>query len=791
MMKRLGTRVVFGCLGLMALSAAVASSAHAELMRTGYGSIVASSTGKCIGVTGASMTPGSGAIQWRCNNAPDQQWTVRPLAGGYQIVDQNSGQCLWPSAGSTTSGTPLVQNTCSGASAELWTFNPSGNGFQLVSKQSGLCANITGGSTGDGDGISQAACSTASNFVFTFPSGLSVPTTQLVFQAGHSGQCLNVNGNSTAVGAKVIQWPCSGGANEQWTLVPSGDAYQVISKNSNLCMAVTGASTSTGAAIIQTTCSTATDRLWKLTPSGRAYALVAKNSGLCLDVTNSSQTNAAQVQQWTCNNQLQQQWSVSTATIPSSWSNLATLPVNPLGSANLPNGKVLLWSSNGQFSYEGDVGNNNTQTQTGIFDPATNTTTVTVVSNTGHDMFCPGTANLFDGRILVNGGSSSPKTSIYNPATNTWASDARMNIPRGYEGSTVLSTGSVLTLGGSWSGGQGNKNGELWTSGIGWQNRTGITAAPITGPDPGGVYRGDNHLWLFALPNGNVFHAGPSAAMHWITTTGSGTITSAGNRGDDPYAINGNAVLYDVNQIMKAGGGPAYENQNATRSTYTIALNTTTNAATVTKIAPMAYPRAYANGVILPNGQVVIVGGQTVPVTFTDTNAILVPEIWDPDTKVFRQLKPMVKPRNYHSSAILLADGRVFSGGGGQCGSGCAANHLDAQLLTPPYLLNADGTAATRPSITAAPSTGTLGGTIAVTTGGPVMSFVLMRSSSTTHTVNNDQRRVPLSIASTSSATSYVLNIPSDAGVALPGYYMLFALDGRGVPSVSASIKIQ
>jgi len=78
-----------------------------------------------------------------------------------------------------------------------------------------------------------------------------------------------------------------------------------------------------------------------------------------------------------------------------------------------------------------------------------------------------------------------------------------------------------------------------------------------------------------------------------------------------------------------------------------------------------------------------------------------------------------------------------------------------------------------------------------VTTGGPVMSFVLMRSSVVTHTVNNDQRRVPISIASTSSPTSYVLNIPSDAGVALPGYYMLFALDGRGVPSVSASIKIQ
>ncbi len=413
------------------------------------------------------------------------------------------------------------------------------------------------------------------------------------------------------------------------------------------------------------------------------------------------------------------------------------------------------------------------------------------MTNPSHDMFCPGTTSLFDGRIMINGGANSSKTSIYNPATNSWSADAAMNIARGYEGTTILSNGSVLTLGGSWSGALGGKVGELWTSGSGWHTLTGVSATPITGPDPAGVYRGDNHLWLFALPNGNVFHAGPTAEMHWITTSGSGTIVSAGNRGDDPYAINAAAVLYDVNQIMKTGGAPAYENQNATRSTYTISLNTSNNTATVTKIAPMAYPRAYASGVILPNGQVVIVGGETVPVTFSDSNAVLVPEIWDSETKVFRQLKPLQNPRNYHSSAILLADGRVFAGGGGQCGNGCSANHLDAQILTPPYLLNADGTAATRPSITSAPATGTRGGTIAVTTGGPVMSFVLMRSSVTTHIVNNDQRRVPVSIASTSSPTSYVLDIPSDAGIALPGYYMLFALDGRGVPSVSASIKIQ
>ncbi|MES1172155.1 MAG: galactose oxidase-like domain-containing protein, partial [Bacteroidota bacterium] len=196
------------------------------------------------------------------------------------------------------------------------------------------------------------------------------------------------------------------------------------------------------------------------------------------------------------------------------------------------------------------------------------------------------------------------------------------------------------------------------------------------------------------------------------------------------------------------------------------------------------------NGVVLPNGHVVIVGGQTLPVPFSDNTTILVPEIWDADTRVFRQLAPMVTPRNYHSTAILLPDGRVFSGGGGQCGQGCAANHFNTEILSPPYLFNPDGSPATRPSITSAPATAALGGTIAVTTNSPVANFALIRLSSTTHTVNNDQRRVPLVIQSTSSATSYTLAVPSDAGVVLPGYYMLFALNGRGVPSVAATLRI-
>lgn len=119
------------------------------------------------------------------------------------------------------------------------------------------------------------------------------------------------------------------------------------------------------------------------------------------------------------------------------------------------------------------------------------------------------------------------------------------------------STGEVLTLGGSWAGDFSDKIGEVWSSATGWTRRPGILAGPITGPDPednGGTLRGDNHPWLFAFANGLVFHAGPSASMHWIHTNGNGDISYAGNRGDDQYSMNGNAVMYDSGLILKAGG---------------------------------------------------------------------------------------------------------------------------------------------------------------------------------------------------------------------------------------------
>lgn len=419
------------------------------------------------------------------------------------------------------------------------------------------------------------------------------------------------------------------------------------------------------------------------------------------------------------------------------WSAPVPLTLVPSAAANLPNGKVLMWSADSRFDFTSTAGN----TYSTLFDPATNTATERLINETNHNMFCPGTTNLPDGRLLVSGGSSAGTTSIYNPATGAWAAAAAMNIPRAYQANTILQDGSILTLGGSWNGGQGNKHAEIWTEAGGWRRLTGVAVNPMVGPDPGGIFRGDNHMWLIPAGTGQVLHAGPSANMNWINTQGNGSSVPAGTRGDDAYAINGSTVMYDIGKILKTGGAPAYENVDATASSYVIDVNA---GLSVRKIAPMSYARAFHNSVVLPNGQVLIVGGQTRPVPFSDDRSVLIPELWDPVTEAFTTMPAMTVPRNYHGVALLLHDGRVLSAGGGLCGQGCAGNHPDVQILTPNYLMNSDGSAATRPVINTFPAQVEYGKKMAVTTSSAVTSFVLIRLSSTTHTVNNDQRRIQI-----------------------------------------------
>ncbi|KAI9004552.1 putative galactose oxidase precursor [Hyaloraphidium curvatum] len=481
-----------------------------------------------------------------------------------------------------------------------------------------------------------------------------------------------------------------------------------------------------------------------------------------------------------------------------SWGPVFTLPLVPAASAALPGEppRVLVWAAYNNLKF----GGGGAVTQTAVVDVAALSAVQYTVTNTRHDAFCPGTSVLADGRLLVTGGNSPTQTSAYDPTAGSWTPQAPMVVPRGYNGQTTLADGTAFVLGGSWSGDRApDRIGELFNpAGGGWKPLPGVSARPIWTNDSQGKFLADNHGWFVALPGGKVFHAGPSKNMNWITTSGQGTISPAGRRGDADDQMCGGAVVFDAERrlLVAFGGARDYNsgNFNATGATYVIDYSSEGAAdAAVARSGDMLHPRSFHTAVLLPDGTVMAVGGMRLPVPFTDATAVMVPELWDPATGNWTELAPMNVPRCYHSSAVLMPDGRVFAGGGGLCQVDCPAgvNHPDAQIYAPGYLLEDDGTLRPRVAILSAPDT-LENGTAEVLTDAPAASFSLIRYGVSTHSVNNDQRRIVPTILSSSNTSSnaklYTIAFPSDPGILLPGPWMLFALDPRGTPSLARTV---
>ena len=743
------------------------------------GTVRLAASGQCMDVNLASLQPDAPVIQWPCSNNTNQQWQVAGAGGFYTFRVAHSGQCLDVDKASVAAGAGLIQFGCTGAANQQFALRPQGGGYALVARHSNLCVGVVG------TRLTQLACNGSAAQTWAVPM-MNVPAST-AFQSSGTGLCMDVNKASTLVDATVIQWPCSGAANQQWQATQADGYYTLKSANSGLCLDVNKASLAPETTLVQWLCTAGSaNQQFQLRAQGDGFAMVARHSGRCVGIAGGSQAWETNLVQQACTGSATQTWKFTGVSNPAqagSWGPVQTLSLVPVAAANLPNGNVLFWSAFDRFGFGGDNG----RTYTSIFNPVTGIATERLVSNTGHDMFCPGIANLADGRIHVTGGSSAQSTSIYDPATNTWSATAPMNIARGYQGALTLANGDVFTIGGSWSGGVGNKDAEVWSAATRTWRRTGaIFDDFILTNDPRGAYRSDNHAWLFSGPGGRVFHAGPSRRMNWFSTGGAGAVAAAGVRGTDGDAMNGFAVMFDTNRILTTGGAPSYEAVDATANAHIVNIGGAT--VTTKTVARMQYARAFHNNVVLPNGQVVVVGGQTFPTPFSDDRAVLVPELFNPATETFTPMAAMAQPRTYHSVALLLPDARLLSGGGGLCG-GCATNHPNVQIWSPPYLFNADGSPAARPVITAAPATAGAGTRLAVGTNSAVTAFSLVRLSSVTHSVNNEQRRLSLAFT-TAGVNQYSLALNADRGVLVPGYYMLFAMNAQGVPSVARTIRI-
>jgi hypothetical protein len=447
------------------------------------------------------------------------------------------------------------------------------------------------------------------------------------------------------------------------------------------------------------------------------------------------------------------------------WSAARSWPLVAIHTSLLPNGQVLVWSRDKDAQGNDVLGS----TQAQLWNPATDT--FTPVPNPTTNLFCSAHSLLPDGRLLVTGGHKlydnfgERHTNIFDFTTNTWTRVADMNAGRWYPSNCTLPNGEVLVISGTEESGQFNRLPQVWQTGGGWRSLTNANRQLPLYP------------WMLVAPNGKAFYAGPERETLFLDTAGAGAWT-AGPVSNWGYRDYGSAVMYEPGKILIVGGG------NPTNTAEVINLNNANPSWRY--VGPMTHARRQLNATILADGKVLITGGSSGAGHNNSAGAVLAAEMWDPATEQWSLMASMQVRRLYHSTAVLLPDGRVLSAGGGlPWAAGETENHLDAEIYSPPYLFKGP-----RPVIVTAPLTVSYNRKISVVTPdvASITGVLLVKLSSVTHAFNENQRMTRLSF--TRGTTSLSVTTPPNRNVCPPGHYMLFIINGVGVPSVAKIIRV-
>src|SRR5690242_18452394 len=250
------------------------------------------------------------------------------------------------------------------------------------------------------------------------------------------------------------------------------------------------------------------------------------------------------------------------------------MPINPIEATLLHNGKVLIVAGS-----ENDASNNSKGAESyraAVWDPTGTNESSISVQNLTYDVFCSGTAALFDGRSLIVGGTSDysftgeNRASIFNPATSQYVQSQNIVDGRWYATATALEDGRIMAMSGLTQTGGTSQTIEIYDlqkAGAGWNPPTSVPFTPPLYPR------------LELLPGGGVFYtghgSGTSSAYAWIFDPATGGWTqSAKINTNRSY---GSSVLLPllppsyVPRVMNFGGGSP-----ATSSTDIIDLSVAT-----------------------------------------------------------------------------------------------------------------------------------------------------------------------------------------------------------------------
>ncbi|MFJ8055402.1 galactose oxidase-like domain-containing protein [Streptomyces sp. NPDC096142] len=475
-------------------------------------------------------------------------------------------------------------------------------------------------------------------------------------------------------------------------------------------------------------------------------------------------------------------------------------PVRSMHSVVLNNGKVLLIAGSGNSEEQFDAGT----FTSAVYDPVAGTYKVIP---TPKDMFCSGHIQLQDGRVLVLSGNKAfpaadgshgyegyKESYVFDPATETYSRTNDLNDGHWYPSATELGNGDVISFGGLREDSTGSVTAEYWSDA---QQKW----LPLSQVNQTWSYWG-LYPSMVLMQDGRLFYTGSHVFGNNIPGTGSAiydydanTITSVPGLQNKDQRDQSASVLLPPAQdqkVLTIGGGNIDSNPDANRLTDIIDLKEADPVYTAGPQLPQGtvdlgngpvaetggQGKMYVSAVLLPDGTVLETGGGL----HNRANPVYEASIFDPATTTFDPVAADPEARGYHSSSFLLPDGRVMSTGDNP-GNG-TWNH-NVSIYTPPYLLKG-----TRPTITSVIDTEwEYGDTQTITVDRPVAKAELIRPAAVTHSSDPNQRFVdlPLSV----DGTTVDLNVTSNPDLAPPGWYMLFAVDANGVPSVAKWVHLQ
>ncbi|XP_058193370.1 aldehyde oxidase GLOX-like [Rhododendron vialii] len=462
-----------------------------------------------------------------------------------------------------------------------------------------------------------------------------------------------------------------------------------------------------------------------------------------------------------------------------------------------------------------------------LYDFASNTYRPLTVQT---DVWCSSGAVHPDGTLVQTGGynSGDRKIRLFTPSTTNYAAvdggdgddsdwvelPADLKVRRWYATNHILPDGRVIVV-----GGRKQFNYEFFPQ----NTPPKIFSLPFLNSTRDRFEENNLYPFLHLLPDGTLFIFANRRSISFDFTKNRVVREFPAIPGEKRnYPSTGSSVLLPLRgreaEVMICGGAPNFAFYKSEKFRIFVEGSRTCgrlrvsdfNSKWVMERMPMS--RVMSDMILLPTGDVLIINGASSGTAGWEdaVGPVLNPILYyptEPDpSKRFQVMNPSAIPRLYHSSAILLPDGRILVGGSNPHVkynfTAFYRTELSLEAFSPPYM--GPEYSYLRPKIVSVEAMDNMilyGQKFSikfVVACDPLyreITVALIAPSFTTHSFGMNQRLVYLDVVGgvqQVTAFGYKVNVvaPPTKNVAPPGYYMLFVVHG-GIPGGCSWIKIE